>query len=183
MKNYLALERTKAIMLAVLIIVFGVLFVALPETAFDIVVQIMGWLFVIVGLIWIISYFVDFKLHLTSIQFVNGALFVCLGVLLLYVPSIYLAIIGLAMAFIGIQYIGSAFEQKKQGEKSWWIDLIYGLVEFILGAVLIVLRYSSVAQTAIMIYLGVSLIIDGIFILVALFTLKKMAKNMKKALN
>jgi|GEM_PF-6975637 len=183
MKNFLALEKTRAIIMSLLMITFGILFVALPNTAFDVVVLVLGWIFIAVGLFWIVSYFTFFQSHLTAVQFVNGMLFVGMGLLLLLVPSIYIALIGFVLAFVGIQYVGNALEQKRSKVQGWWHDLVYGIVEFLIGAILVVLRYTSVAQEAIMIYLGISLIVDGLFVLVAIFIFHKAVKEIKKEIN
>lgn len=183
MKNLLIVERTKAIIISLLMITFGILFIALPETSFNIVLSILAWIFIVVGALWILDYFFFHKFMFTSIQFVSGLLMLCFGLLLAYIPSIYIALIGFALAFAGVQYMGSALDQQRAKVKGWWKDLVYGLVQFVLGSVMIVLRYSSITQKALMIYLGVSLILDGLFILVAMLTFKRTIKNVEDAIN
>lgn len=182
MRNFLIIERARAIFISLLMITFGVLFVALPDTSFDVLVKVLAWILIVGGVCYIISYFLYHSIQISSAPFINGLLMLSLGLLLLYAPSIYIVLIGFGLSFVGIEYIGSALDQKRAGVKGWWKDLIYGIVEFVIGAILVVLRYSSAAHEAVMIYLGVSLIVDGLFICIGLFTLRRTARKIEKAL-
>ncbi len=182
MREFIIMEKTKTICLALVMIVFGILFISVPETSFDVTIKILAGILTIVGAIWLIGYFLFFKEQIDASQFIDGAFYLGLGLLLFYVPDLYIAIIGIVLSVVGIQYMGSAFDQKRAKAKGWWVDLVYGLVEFVIGATLVILRYSSATHSAVMIYFGVSLILDGLFILAALFTLKRTAKEIKKAI-
>lgn len=180
MQNFFRMERTKAIILSLLMIVFGILFIALPSS-FNVMITILASLLIVVGAIWLIDYFIFWKDQTDSTQFVNGIIFIGLGLLMIFKPDFFIAIMGLILAVIGIQYVGASLDEKREKVSGWWKDLIYGLIEFAIGLPLIILGASSAVTHAIMIYFGITLIVDGVFILVAMFTLKKTINNIKKA--
>lgn len=180
MKKLLLLESTKSILLAIGMMVFGIIFIANPNSSFNTLVTVLGWILVILGILGIVFSFIGFKSNFNRLSFINSFLIVGFGFMLLYVPTIYITIIGLALAFSGIQYIGISLEKCSKDEIGWWKDLIYGLVQFVLGAVLVILRYSSVASEAIMIYLGIMLIVDSLFILAVNIFIKRGLKYLFK---
>ncbi|MBQ7579442.1 MAG: DUF308 domain-containing protein [Clostridia bacterium] len=180
MKHFLAVERTKTIILALAMLVFGILFIILPQASFDVMITVLACILIVVGLAWLVGYFIYFKEQTSSSGFVNGVLYIGLGAIMLYIPSVYIALIGFALSFIGVQYIGYALDSKRLGEVGWWKDLIYGIVEAVIGIILVVLRYSSASQNAIMIYLGISLIVDSLFIFAMLAFVKKAVKTLTK---
>lgn len=165
MENTAKMQIVKATVLATLMIVFGVLCIALPEKSFGVVVTILGWACIVLGLVFIVSFFMNLKVLTTPTQFVIGTVLILLGIMFLCVPSIFIALIGFGLAIYGIQYIGIGILKNKMGYKTWWQELMIGLVEFLIGIVLIVLCYSNVTHAAVMIYLGISIIIDAIFLL------------------
>lgn len=170
-------EFLKISIIAGLMLLLGILFIALPQGSFNVLVTILGWCLIVVGVAMVISYFALLRTITTSIQFVTGMLLFFFGLLFLTVPTIYIALIGFGLALFGIQYVGEAILRQKLGDKGWWKDLIFGLVEFLIGAVLVILRYSSVAQNAIMIYLGIALILDAIFLICTVFVWKRSIKQ------
>lgn len=173
MKDILRTERIKTTIIALCLVVFGALFVSLPETAYRVLVIVLGCMLIALGLFWIIAYFMMPLNLLKTIQLGNGALFVLLGSLFLIIPSIYLALVGFGLAFVGLQYITFAIAGARAGAKGYWYDLVNGILQFLIGLALIVLRYTKTAQNAMMICLGISLIIYGLFILCSLFMLHK----------
>ena len=183
MKDIFAEERTKAILMSVVMIVFGSLFIALPEASYNVIITVLAWILIAIGIYFVVSYFLVPSLLLNSIEFINGVLFILLGVLLLRKPEIYIALIGFVGITIGLQYVGTGSNKQRAHAEGWWQDLIYGAVEFVLGFVLVILNYTEVAKNAIMIYLGVSLIFYGLFVIVSIFTFRKKVKAVKKAVN
>lgn len=176
MKKLLAIERTKAAIIAIVMIVFGVLFVALPQTSYNIISKVLAGLLIGIGLLLLILYFVNFKKLSSSINFVGGVLLMGLGILMMFVPGLYIVAIGMVLVFTGTQYMGLSLDRKRSGDSGWWKDLVYGIIEFVIGLILIILNYTSVAQRAVMLYMGISLIIDGVFILIAMITFDKKKK-------
>ena len=183
MKDIFAEERTKAILMSVVMIVFGSLFIALPEASYNVIITVLAWILIAIGIYFVVSYFLVPSLLLNSIEFINGVLFILLGVLLLRKPEIYIALIGFVGITIGLQYVGTSLNKQRAHAEGWWQDLIYGAVEFVLGFVLVILNYTEVAKNAIMIYLGTSLIFYGLFVIVSIFTFRKKVKAVKKAVN
>lgn len=178
MENTAKMQIVKATILATLMIVFGVLCIVLPQQSFGVVVTILGWACIIFGLVLIASFFMNLKVLTNPTQFVVGVILILLGIMFLCVSSIFIALLGFGLAVYGIQYIGISILKNKMGYKSWWQEFIIGLVEFLIGIVLVVLCYSGVARAAIMIYLGISIIIDAIFLLVIII---KFGKDLRQA--
>lgn len=181
MKEIFAAEKTKTFLMSICLVAFGILFVAMPQDSYNVLTKIIAWALVAIGAVMILHYFINFKPTVKGSIFVNGVLFLGFGMLLLFVPKLYTTFIGIVLSFAGIQAAGNAFEQKKRLEKHWWHDLVSGVVNFVIGVVLVVLSHTSVAQSTVMVYLGVSLILDGIYLLVAMFFFKKVVKKVENA--
>jgi len=180
MKNFFREQKIKTILLSLLMITFGVLFIVFKESSFDVAVKVLAWILIVVGALWLCDYFIWFKDQDDSSQFVSGMMYLGFGLLMLFIPELYLALIGIAVALAGLQYIGASFDENRLKVKDWWKTLLYGIIEFAIGTSVIALRYSGAAHAAIMIYAGVALIVNGLFILCALFTIKRKVNKIKK---
>ena len=55
MKDIFAEERTKAILMSVVMIVFGSLFIALPEASYNVIITVLAWILIAIGIYFVVS--------------------------------------------------------------------------------------------------------------------------------
>lgn len=164
------------IVLSALFCVIGVLFIAFPQLSVIVVSRALGIVMVVFGGIKIVGYFSK-DLYRLAFQYdlEFGILLGVLGLIVLVKPSdvlnfIFVAL-GIAILADGLFKIRISFDAKKFGIESWWAILVLAVATGTVGAVLMFLPKES--QTALAIWLGISLLAEGILNLwVAVSTVK-----------
>ena len=177
--NFVAIEKIKSLLLAFALVVLGVVCIVLPIDSFNVIKTVLGCLSIAFGIFMIIHYFVNIK-EAPILTLLNGIIILGFGILTLVFQETFIWFVALALCFIGIQYIGMSIEFKRVGDTAWWKDFLYGIVQVILGIVLIILK-AAVAETVIMISVGIMFILDGIFIFVMMFLLKHALRQIVRA--
>ena len=173
-------ERVKVTIISVLLIVVGVLFCALPEKSLDVLETVIAIGLIIIGAILIIGFCCAPDYYRgTELLFV-GALAAALGIVVIFAPWVLILGIGIYAAVWGVLKIGESIKRREFGDPKWWIDFVLGLSVFVLSTLLIIFRCTSLATDIIMIYLGVSLILDGITNLVFVYILKRTVSKIRK---
>lgn len=180
--NILKKEKTRVVITSVLMIVLGILFCALPEQSLSTLETIVAAVLIFVGIIYIIGFCFAPDFSREASLLIVGLLATALGIMVIFVPSSLVLGIGLFAGFSGLRRIGFSIDSKYMGDRNWWIDLAYGLFVFVLGVLLIIFRCTSIAVNAVMIYMGVSLLIEGIMNLVLVFALKREVTKFKRLL-
>lgn len=178
MSNFLAIEKTKIVVISVLMLVFGILFVAVPETSFGVLTSVFSWIIIVVGALLVLHFLVNAKV-VPWTNLVLGIVSILIGILLLFLPGIYIVLISIGILVAGIGYIANSIQKRKASVKDWWKDLIVGIVQVVLGILLLILNFSAAAY-AIMLIFGISLIIDSIFIFVTMLLIHHDIKQIKK---
>jgi len=109
----------------------------------------------------------------------EGILDVFIGMMLLANPGVTAVIIpfliGFWVAFYGILLFADAFGSKKAGFGNWWLELIAGIVTVIMGYV--IAFHPVISILAITTFIGISLLIVGLFNVVLSLDIRKVNKN------
>lgn len=177
--NFLAIEKIRSLIFALGLLALGIVFIIVPGDSFNILTKVIAWISIVLGALMILYFFFDLKEAPVTILAI-GILLLVLGIVALLFPDFIIHLIFLALCFVGIAYIASSIEAKKAGDKSWWKNLLYGLVQLALGIILIVVSYAA-AVTIVMVSIGVMFILDGIFIFVMMFLIKQQIKQVEKS--
>lgn len=151
-----------AVIESILILIFGILMVVWPEITVVVIANILGAIFIVIGIFHIINYFVvkgqtDF--------FNNGLLF---GVIALLVgiaaivigedlANVFRIIIGIWMIYESLVRMNTALKLHSVGIKAWSYVLIIAICMLLLGI------FVTFNQGAIISLIGWMMILTGIF--------------------
>lgn len=178
MTNFLAIEKTKFVLTSLFMLVFGILFIALPQASYDVLTTVLSWMIIVFGAILCLHFLINPKV-VPWTNIVSGLATILIGIFLLIFPTTYLILIAILLIVEGVIYISNSIAQNKAGVMGWWKDLICGIVQVVLGVSLFIVNYTA-ATSVVMIYLGILLIVDSIFILCAMCLIKNDVKQIKK---
>lgn len=176
-----ALKRIKAdvILSALLCIALGVVLIVWSAETIKIMCWALAAGLVIIGVINIISYFRDKRMHMFS--GVLGLIVLLIGIWLFMRPdsvvNLIPIVIGVILAVHGIQDVKLAIETKRNGYEKWWSILLMGIVSLVLGVLCVVYAFGLV--TLALKFIGVALIYDGLSDLWIVSRASKAAKQKK----
>ena len=157
--------RTWAIVIACVSIVLGVLLIVWPDISALAVCYVLGAVCVVAGIYALVRYFslgpvgVFFRFDLAM-----GILGILAGILLLMHPWGALAILPVVVGFYivvdSVFTVQTSVEMKHFGEEHWLLTMLLGIVSAALGFLMIVDPFDG--ASAIMIFMGVTLIFSGV---------------------
>ncbi|MGN1126722.1 MAG: HdeD family acid-resistance protein [Ruminococcus sp.] len=175
--------RKDFIYTALALIAVGVLFVVLPKSSATLICYITAGLMCVWGIIKLMMYlrsgvgeaFGSFGL-VTSVSLIIG------GIAIFINPEFFAGVIatifGCAMIVDGVLKVQYAIDLSRIGGKYWWVVLIVAAV--FIAAGLIVVFNPFFGAVAIMAFLGVALIVDGISDLITASYVSRVLKNFSK---
>ena len=168
------------IILSVLICVFGIVMIAVPDLPLPVLFRISGILLMAFGCVKILGY-LSRDLYQLAFQFdlAFGILLIVLGIVLviradamIHLICILLGLFILADSLLKIQ---TAIDARAFGLRQWWLILAAAIVTAVFGAVL--LFREKAATAAFVILLGISFLFEGLLnlttVLVAVRILQK----------
>jgi len=178
--------KLEIILLNVAIILIGVLMVVFPEQSQTIICRVVGILLCAWGLFLMISYFARSKLEvLGSFALVQGVALAGFGVYILLKPEFLAAVLTIVLAIIllagGAMKLQYAMDFMRLKLTAWWTELIGAVCMIVLGIVAIADPFK--AATTLMIFLGISLLLDGVWDLVSILVLSTKLKAFRKNVN
>ena len=161
------------IVLSVLICIFGIILIAIPNFPLHLLCWIGGALLIIFGCIKILGY-LSKDLYRLAFQFdlAFGILLIALGFILvlctekvIHVICMLLGVLILADSLLKIQ---TAIDAKNFGISKWWLILVAAVITAVLGLLLLLQPYET-QKTAIAL-LGIAFLGEGILNLVTVLT-------------
>lgn len=170
-------NKYESIIISAVIIVVGILFCALPESVIGGFETFVLFAALLYGTICMIIYCL-MPAEVRSTELVLKSLIaIVLGVLLLFIRSFFIFSLGLILIVNGAKVINVARLYKIMNDKKWWIELVWGLFVIILGVTIAVLCNTSVAKKLVLVLLGASLILQGVFNFAEMFLIRKETKQ------
>ena len=164
------------LILSAALCVFGALLIARPQLSASVLGTVCGILFVIFGIMRVMSYFSK-DLYRLAFQFdlSLGLMLAVLGVIILRNPdqamSFLCLMLGIATMADGLFKLQSALDARRFGLKSWPLILTLAVGAGVVGA-LLMLRPMQSAR-ALTVLLGIGMMLEGVLNLcVALFGIK-----------
>ncbi len=174
--NDIRKEQLKAIIISSVALVLGVLFIVLKEEMLGLLQTVVCFALLAFGIIEIVIYcFLNTEDRDYS-KLIIGAVATVLALLLIFIGILFVIILGLIVAISGVMFIKSSIDDKKEGDKQWWISLIIGVLFLILGVSVAILYNIEVLKNIIMIIFGATLIFEGIMGFVFVFILHKVIR-------
>jgi uncharacterized membrane protein HdeD (DUF308 family) len=163
------------IALSIALIVLGALAIFMPGIASAFFTSVMGWIAIISGVVMIIESFQSRPIRGFWLNLVVGILYVIAGIYIL--ANLGAAVLALTFTFgilfivEGIFTIIMAFTNRA-GHRMSWLVALNGVITLILG-IMVLNRWPSSAIWLIGLYVGISLLMSGISLLVAALATRK----------
>lgn len=173
------------IIAAIAYIVLGVFMVMYPQKIADGFNIVFGIVMLLYGIIQIIAFFLNKdKEENLIMELVMGVIALGLGVFSLCAPAIIQKIIfytvGAILIIDGLVNVKRAFNLKAMGFGRWYVLLAFAAIGIILGALCIIL-YMNI-ESAVIVFVGISLIYEGIASLITMFLVSRTKKKVTKEL-
>ena len=172
MKN-LNKEQIKAIVLASISIVLGVLFCIFRLEMLGALETIACMALLIYGVIEVVIYCVVNTENREFITLLKGALATALALLIIFVGAVFVVILGLIIVFSGAIYIVSAVKDKKEKISGWLFGFVIGVFLVLSGLAVAILYNTKIAANIVMTIFGITLLFDGIVRLIYVFLAHK----------
>lgn len=178
-----AIKRIKAgmILTSIVYTLLGIVLLIWPEMAIDIFCKVLAAGLAIIGVMNIISYFVNRDLH--PFGAILGTIIVLVGVWIFARPqsivSLVPIVIGVMLCGHGIENIKLAFEAKGNGYQRWWSMLLIAVISLIFGLLCISNAFGMV--TLALQVIALALIYDGLTDLWVANRMIQVAKEKKRA--
>lgn len=180
MIKFLKNQKVKTIVLSSILIIFGLLFCVLPNSSINYLEIVLSTLFIVYGIICLLGFTCSPRELREPLLLLESIIFMVVGVLIDFFPSLFVIAIGIIITVGGIKEILNAINIKFIGEKNWWINVVIGIIFAALGLTIIILSGTNVASMIVSIFLGVTLILDGICYLLLLFAFKREIDKIKR---
>ena len=157
---------------AALMLLIGVAMLIWPGESSHVIAYIVAVLIALAGVILIIVYFArKERVPLFSLGSLSvGLTLLLVGILLLAIPDVFIGILpvllGCFLIFSGFNSLQTTIELVRLRVTNWYIPLIFAAVAIICGV--LSLLNPFVAANALMIFLGISLVVESILMVVSL---------------
>jgi len=185
MSNLVQRAKIYYIVVSCLMIALGLALIIFPQMGLNIVCYTVGALAILFGVAKIVGYFskdlfrlaFQFDLSLGILSVLMGILVICFAnadtwyVALPYIFGVYAIIDGIAK-------LQTAIDAKRFGLRNWWGLVLLAILTSVAGVLSIM--YDMIARDAILIWLGILLLCDGIENLCTVIYTVKTFKNYKK---
>ncbi|MCM1496133.1 MAG: DUF308 domain-containing protein [Bacteroides sp.] len=169
--------RNNLILSSVILCLTGLVFMIFSGTVVNIIGWVLGSIFCVVGLIYLIGY-IRRQMFLSELFF--GIISLVAGVLLLIHPgwimSILSIIVGIYILIEGALKLKIALDARKQQARGWWVLLVIALISIGLSIVLIVNPFGI--SKIFIFLLGVALLLNGIENIIHAVYTKKILTDM-----
>lgn len=182
-KEYFKKVKLTSVILCLLYFFFGLSLIIWPNATKITIISLLGGIIVLYGIISIVNYFLY---GYEPFGFVCGFMQISVGILILSFAKvlanaqILAFIFGFIFIINSIFKMQSSFDYRRLGSKTWWIEMLFGVVMFILG--IVILCNPFVSEKWLLLFLGIAIIIDSIFQLVSIFVVAIKARKIKHTL-
>lgn len=153
------------ILTGLLTTIIGIMICANPSGAIISIIRFIGWVLIIAGGVSAIGEFMQRTTTYRTYSTITFALIsLAFGIVLAIRPEAFVNFVGTVVALIlfvhGIDAIVSALNSRKYGYNQWKLACISGIVFSIVALVILLNPFSS--ASALMLFIGIVLIGDGI---------------------
>ena len=174
--------KKNMILLAVFYLILGIILVLFPEGSGYAICYLIGGLTIIYGIFHLVLYqrtkspFVTYRYDL-----VQGIIGLAIGIYVMIVPEILIetlpVVLGVVVMIDSIVKIQNAWDLKRMGYDRWWLVMIGALVTLAFG--LLMVFYPFTVYLSVIVFVGISLIVNGVSDLITIFILNKKVKEFK----
>lgn len=183
MREFFKQIKMLSLLEAVLSIVFGGLMIGCPTFTKATIVYLFASLFVVVGIVRAINYFLY---GIEPFGLIFGVTDIALGITIMssanaIVSSNAIGIIfGILLMLKSLFAIQESFDLRRIGSKYWWLD---ALMAFLVFGFSISVICNPASERILFILLGVALILDGVMEMIDVFVVSAKVKKTKKTIS
>jgi len=170
------------ILTASVFVLLGILFLLFPENSRNIVCYIFGGFLCFFGVICAVEYFRSpVSLQEYSHGFVIGLIALGAGIFFLIrhelLSEILPTVLAISVLLDSLIKLQNTLDMLRLHDNKWLLTLIIALITAILGTVILFNPFKT--EVSLLLYLGISLIFNGILDAIALFAFYRRMKNTK----
>ena len=170
-------KQLTTFILSIVFVGFGILFCVLSQTMLGFIETAICLALIVYGAFFLLTYcLIDSDTRETT-SVIKGVGAIALGLLIIFIPAFFMSAIGAIFAGYNTLLIIRAKNMKESKMEGWKSVMISSIVFVTLGVGLIVIAIAKVPNIALMIYLGITLIGQGVYNLVKMYLADK--KNNK----
>lgn len=178
--NFIKKAKAGYIIISILYVVLGICLVVFPDKSLETICLVIGIIALAAGVYKVISFFLQKNRRFSvDLDLVSGVFSIAAGAILIARPSfitnIFPVIIGIVVIIDSAFKLQTAFELRADRTKNWWSVLLVAVIGIIFGFLLVFNPFE--ATRIALIFVGISLIIDGIENLWAVFFVKKLLRK------
>ena len=169
------LKKAKAgyLVISILYIVLGICLVAFPDKSLETICLVIGIIALAAGIYKVISSLLQKSRRFSAnLDLISGIFSIAAGAILIARPSF---IIGIVVIIDSAFKLQTAFELRADRSKHWWSVLLVAAVGLVFGFLLVFNPFE--ANRIALIFVGISLIIDGIENLWTVFFVKSLVRK------
>lgn len=185
LKNKVQNLKWRMILVDVALILLGCIMIAFPGDSQNIICRAVGIILCVVGAVHAVSYFLEDKTDAVgSLSLAEGAALIGFGVFFLIKPEYLAAFLTVALAIVlligGVIKMQYAVDFLRMQVSWWWIELLGAALMILLGIVTFVDPFG--AANGLMVFIGISFLIDSVWDLVSIICLAGALKEVKQEL-
>lgn len=177
--------KMEIIIVSVALFVLGLLLVIFPTASQEIISKGIGVALCVWGVLRLINYFrIAGSEILGSYGLVQGVTLLAFGMFFVIKPEAIAVFLGTALAIIiivdGILKLQYAVDFYHLESDKWWIELVGAVIMVVIGVVALFNPFST--SSALIVFIGIALMIEGIWDFVSLMRIVSITKKAGKVI-
>ncbi len=178
--------KLEIIIVAVALFVLGLFLVIFPAASQEIICKAIGVALCVWGVLRLINYFrIAGNEVLGSYGLVQGVTLLAFGMFFVIKPQVIGVFLGTALAIIiivdGILKLQYAVDFYHLQSDKWWIELIGAVVMVVIGVIALLNPFST--TTALTVFIGIALMVEGLWDFISLMRIVSVTKKAGKAIS
>lgn len=168
------------IVIAVLVIILGIVFIVIPDGSADVMCMVAGIVFVVCGVALGVKFFITAPFF-GDYSLIGSIISLAIGIAFLVIPGTMKGILTILFgAFViidGSLSVSQAITCGRVHIRGWWVMLLLSIISIAFGVCTMFGVYGS---DILMLFLGISLIVDGADdLILSIFFSKKISEAQK----
>ena len=180
-RSYFKCLKWRSLIIAFSAILLGLLFILTPQTSADVICYVAGILLLASGIAAVVSYLASGRLF-GSYALVSGIVLLVCGVFCLLRPEVIqgllTVIFGVFLVIDGMVTLQDGIDCARAKLGGWWVLAALAVITIALGCVILFGKFDSIMLLA-----GISLIVDGVFDLIATLAFSKRVHEARQKLH
>lgn len=178
--------KLEIIIVAVALFVLGLFLVIFPAASQKIICKAIGVALCVWGVLRLINYFrIAGNEVLGSYGLVQGVTLLAFGMFFVIKPQVIGVFLGTALAIIiivdGILKLQYAVDFYHLQSDKWWIELIGAVFMVVIGVIALLNPFST--TTALTVFIGIALMVEGVWDFISLMRIVSVTKKAGKAIS